>query len=102
MLAHRLRRWPNIEPTLAERPVFAGKAARQYDTGTWSACHSGIPTCLRRDTEERGSAPKENRGTFSWKVISKTCSLLIRSKKGLLLILLGKTNTAIHGGGGGR
>ena len=23
MLAHRLRRWPNIEPTLAARPVFA-------------------------------------------------------------------------------
>ena len=24
MLAHRLRRWPNIEPTLRERIVFAG------------------------------------------------------------------------------
>ena len=24
MLTHRLRRWPNIEPTLGERLVFAG------------------------------------------------------------------------------
>ena len=24
MLAHRLRRWPNIELTLGKRPVFAG------------------------------------------------------------------------------
>ena len=25
MLGHRLRRWPNIEPTICERLVFAGK-----------------------------------------------------------------------------
>ena len=24
MLAHRLRRWPNIKTTLVKRPVFAG------------------------------------------------------------------------------
>ena len=27
MLAHRLRRWPNIEPALAQRIVFAGMLA---------------------------------------------------------------------------
>ena len=26
MLAHRLRRWPNIETALGEYPVFAGKS----------------------------------------------------------------------------
>ena len=31
MLVHRLRRWPNIDPTLGERIVFVGKPLEVYD-----------------------------------------------------------------------
>ena len=32
MLAHRLRRWPNIKSTLGKRFVFAGQAIRLANT----------------------------------------------------------------------
>ena len=32
MLAHRLRRWRNIETALGECPVFAGKPGVEYNT----------------------------------------------------------------------
>ena len=31
MLAHRLRRWPNIKPTLVQRPVIAGIILLYYE-----------------------------------------------------------------------
>ena len=33
MLAHRLRRWPNIETTLGDCPLFAGKVALNESLG---------------------------------------------------------------------
>ena len=35
MLAHRLRRWPNIETALGECPVFAGWASRNDPLGLY-------------------------------------------------------------------
>ena len=31
IMARRLRRWPNIQPTLVQRLVFAGSAQTQYE-----------------------------------------------------------------------
>ena len=41
MLAHRLRRWPNIKTTLVQHIVFAGKDLHVLDTG--SPDHPGHP-----------------------------------------------------------
>ena len=41
MLAHRLRRWHNIETSLGEFPVFAGKCPKDW-TNTLGYCQSTL------------------------------------------------------------
>ena len=55
MLAHRLRRWNNIIPTLGQRFVFAGLVPTQQTRGIhpmlfqcWVSVEGGVPTLLQQ------------------------------------------------------
>ena len=59
MLAHNLRRWPNIKTTLAERFVFDGEMTTKTDSENYITIfpnknltlefHSGLPASKQND-----------------------------------------------------
>ena len=52
MLAQRLRRWPNINPALAQRLVFAGKCVHDSLTCITNGNNLPEPTDTRRSQND--------------------------------------------------
>ena len=54
MLNQRLRRWPNIEPTLAEYTMFEEKLSCQYSCFAIPAVIKSVSLQTQRPTKNQG------------------------------------------------